>query len=153
MMPFLSRAVLKEVLPMFANQRAGFGLDFVFPIVAEKIADASGKSTAIIDSISVCHTRPVGGPLHKMIKDAGGPTPLDELRAVVDGLDVPRKSSGYGIAVPRIRILSGVDRHGKFRRGLGIVPTIVIDLLFRERNRATGVRAIWVLKHAFKTIL
>jgi hypothetical protein len=153
MMPFISRAVLKEMLPMFENKRAGFGLDFVFPLVAAKVSGDGERSTAIIDCISVCHTRPVGGPLHKMIEQAGGPTPLDELRMVMEGLDVPRKASGYGIAVPRVRVSSGWDRRGTLRRGIGIVPTIVLDLLFRAPNRATGINGVAVVKHALKTVL
>jgi hypothetical protein len=153
MAPLITRAVLQEMLPMFEHLRIGFGLDFVFPVVASKISGHADRCTAIIDSVSVCHTRPVGGPQHKMIKQAGGPSPLDELRAVVEGLDIPRKSSGYGVAVPRIRVLSGWDRRGKFRHGIGMIPDIIFDLLLKERNKARGVSVVPVVKHALKTIL
>ena len=46
---------------------------------------------------------------------------LDEMSMALEGIEGKRNASINGIATPRIRILSGVDRSGKYRRGLSLV--------------------------------
>ena len=57
MAPCFSRDFLKEMLPTFNENLSGWGLDFLWP---SRIADWT--RIAIIDAVSVCHTRQVGGP-------------------------------------------------------------------------------------------
>jgi len=67
MAPALSRSLLRAVLPLLASTRSGFGLDFIW----QRLVDDPRRQVAIIDSVSVTHTRPFGGALHHMMKTQG----------------------------------------------------------------------------------
>jgi hypothetical protein len=56
MMPCLTRALLLRVLPLFSLSSSGFGIDHVW---ARLDADNRGKA-AIVDAVTMRHTRPVG---------------------------------------------------------------------------------------------
>ena len=56
MMPCLTRGRFERMLPHFADSSSGFGLDLVW---ARLDADNRGKA-AIIDAVTMRHTRPVG---------------------------------------------------------------------------------------------
>jgi hypothetical protein len=77
MAPCFSRDFLKQMLPSFNANLSGWGLDFMWPT---KISDWT--RIAIIDAVTVCHTRPVGGPNYRHLA-AGGKTPQQELGAVL----------------------------------------------------------------------
>ena len=66
MAPCFSRDFLKEMLPTFNENLSGWGLDFLWP---SRIADWT--RIAIIDAVSVCHTRPVGGPNYQHLRSGG----------------------------------------------------------------------------------
>jgi hypothetical protein len=74
MAPCFSRDFLKQMLPSFNENLSGWGLDFFWPT---KISD--WKRIAIIDAVTVCHTRPVGGPNYRHLV-GGGKDPQQELR-------------------------------------------------------------------------
>lgn len=67
MVPVLSRSLLREVLPLFAQTRSGFGVDFVW----QRFVSDPLTKVAIIDEAAVTHTRPAGGALHTMISKEG----------------------------------------------------------------------------------
>lgn len=67
MAPILSRTMLKKILPLFAQTRSGFGIDFVW----QRFVGDPLREVAIIDDVVVRHTRPVGGALHNMITSEG----------------------------------------------------------------------------------
>ena len=54
MAPCFSRDFLKQMLPTFNENLSGWGLDYIWPA---RITDAT--RIAIIDAVTVCHTRPV----------------------------------------------------------------------------------------------
>ena len=66
MAPCFSRDFLKQMLPSFNENLSGWGLDVVWPT---KIADWT--RIAIIDAVTVCHTRPVGGPNYRHLTSSG----------------------------------------------------------------------------------
>ncbi|MFE9789835.1 DUF707 domain-containing protein [Nocardia salmonicida] len=66
MAPCFSRDFLKRCLPTFAGTQTGWGLDFHWP---RFIDDSS--SIAILDSVTVRHTRPVGGPNYAAVRAVG----------------------------------------------------------------------------------
>jgi hypothetical protein len=151
MVPLISRAILQRTLPMIENTRSGFGMDFVWPKMA---ADITGGvlSSAIVDSVCVRHTRPVGGSLHKMMQKIDGHSVLDEMRIALEGVDHTRGAVINGITVPRIRILSGLDRTGKYRRGLNLVWAVAADLLAANANNVQSIRRMAAIRHALKTL-
>lgn len=66
MAPCFRREFLLRCLPTFDGTRTGWGLDFHWPRFA---ADTS--SIAIVDAVTVRHTRPVGGPNLTAARAAG----------------------------------------------------------------------------------
>jgi hypothetical protein len=76
MAPCLSARMLARALPLFNTNLSGWGLDFVWT----KFAAQPEAEIAIIDAVTVQHTRPVGGPNYKALRERGI-SPWDELRA------------------------------------------------------------------------
>jgi hypothetical protein len=150
MAPLISRAVLERTLPLIESTRSGFGIDFVWPKLAAEISGDAIRGMAIVDSVSVCHTRPVGGSLHKMMNKVGGRSVIDEMAIALERVGGARDASINGVPVPRIRILSGLDRSGNYRRGLGLVPMIATDLLAANANKVQPINRLAVLRHALK---
>jgi hypothetical protein len=98
MVPILDRRLMKLVLPLFKTTKSGFGFDFVW----NRFTNDPLKSVAIIDKIQVTHTRPIGGPLHKLIA-AANESPPQELE---------RFLAGYGVLTQTEMILGGKLRSG-----------------------------------------
>ena len=57
-----------------AENVSGWGLDLLWPTQVSE-----PRRIAILDSVAVTHTRPIGGPNYQHLHDRGG-TALDELR-------------------------------------------------------------------------
>ncbi len=149
MAPVISRAVLTRTLPMLDANRSGFGIDFVWPEMAADISGEPIKSTAIVDSVTVRHTRPVGGSLHKFMNEAGGVSAVEEMAKALSIVKGPRNSSIKGVPTPRITIRSGMDRAGNYLQGYALVSRVLLDLLLRHTNRAQPVKFRRVIKLAF----
>src|SRR5665213_828026 len=77
MAPCFNRDFLKQTLSSFNANLSGWGLDFIWPT---KIADWT--HIAIIDAVTICHTRPVGGPNYKHLA-SGGKTPQQAMQEVL----------------------------------------------------------------------
>ena len=77
MAPCLSSAMLRNSLPLFNSNLSGWGLDYLWPAFAEN----PQGGIAIIDEVTVRHTRPVGGPNYKALRETGI-SPWDEMRAL-----------------------------------------------------------------------
>jgi hypothetical protein len=73
MVPCFHRDLLTKCLPLLGRTVSGWGLDWVWP----KEAGLAARRVAIIDAVTVTHTRPVGGPNYRFMRD--GLTPSDEL--------------------------------------------------------------------------
>lgn len=73
MVPCLRKDVLLHILPDFEFTLSGYGLDSVW----HRLDAVSNNRAAILDSISVRHTRPVGSKLRATIAKRGT-TPKDE---------------------------------------------------------------------------
>lgn len=84
MAPCFASATLARAVPLFGANLSGWGLDFIWP----KLTPNPNADIAIIDSVSVVHTRPVGGPNYNALR-AKGISPWDELRQFCrqNGLD------------------------------------------------------------------
>ncbi|WP_216333609.1 hypothetical protein [Rhizobium sp. X9] len=74
MAPCLDRHVFAAVLPHFAQSKSGYGLDYIWC----RLPGAAHGPSAILDAVSMRHTRPVGGPLKQIMKAAGTTRPEDE---------------------------------------------------------------------------
>jgi hypothetical protein len=67
MFPCLSRAALKRALPLALETPSGFGLDFVWA----RLEPDNLYRAAIIDTIEMRHTRPVGSVLQRKMAEQG----------------------------------------------------------------------------------
>ncbi len=154
MVPVLSRDLLKLALPTIAEMRSGFGLDFVWPEMAARMGPPGQPRVAIIDSVTVRHTRPVGGGLHAFIKSTpGARSTKDELEASIDAVHAERGSTINGVPVPRIRITGGLSAADTKRTRLGVFTNALIDLTWAHKNKVQPVKPIAAVRHALKTLI
>jgi len=77
MAPCFCSAMLRKAVPLFNSNLSGWGLDYLWPA----LADDPLNDIAILDEVTVRHTRPVGGPNYKTLRESGV-SPWDELRAL-----------------------------------------------------------------------
>lgn len=133
MVPCFSAGFLARCLPTFAQNLSGWGLDFLWPHWA-----SGNTKVAIIDAVTVTHTRPVGGPNYKFLA-AHGVTPDQEGKALVEKYGVragPKWVSG-GITRTGERLSVFDGTHGRLVGMLVIgygpytasMPNAVVDLL------------------------
>jgi hypothetical protein len=150
MVPFISRETLVRSLPFIEKTASGFGLDFLWPQMVREIEREAYHGVAIIDAITVCHTRPVGGNLHQFMRDTQRHSAMDEMDATMEWIKDARGARINGVSVPRIRILSGTIRSGRHLSGLALARRVGLDVLFRLTNRSQPVRWFAAVKHAAK---
>jgi hypothetical protein len=153
MVPVISREVLVKTLPFLETTRSGFGIDFLWPQLVKDITGETFKGVAILDSICVRHTRPVGGSLHQFMARRGGRSAMDEMHDTVRRVKERRTTSINGVAVPRIRILSGINKGGRYLRGMQLALHVAGDLLHRHVNLAQPVAPMAALRHAIKAAM
>jgi hypothetical protein len=85
MVPCLSQATLRKILPYFAFTGSGFGLSQVWT----RLEDDNRHRAAIIDAVAMRHTRPVG----KFLKGrmlASGRRPKDEAEEMAARFGMPK---------------------------------------------------------------
>ncbi len=76
MAPCFSSAFLRVALPTFSATQSGWGIDWLWP----RLADNKVSGIAIVDAVAMRHTRPLGGPNYDAMK-AQGISPDAELDA------------------------------------------------------------------------
>lgn len=113
MTPCFRKDILAELLPSLITSQSGWGLDDVWP----RLLAGRGERLAIVDEVSVTHTRPVGGELYRSGALRRTPaTDYDDLHAS-GAASVSRRvkygctRSGY--RVPRVAV-----------RGLGLLTRL-----------------------------
>ena len=123
MTPCFRTDVLHQVLPTFVASASGWGIDDVWP----GLVGRTGGRMAIVDEVSVTHTRPVGGELYKGNVLVRTPSnDYDELH-------------GSGRAAVGRRVV-----HGRTRGGLRVPRPMVKALgLFTRFNRRRDGGATW----------
>lgn len=120
MAPCFSREFLLTALPTFTENLSGWGLDILWP---SKISD--WKKIAIIDTVKVCHTRPIGGPNYSFLADTGKDA-TQEMRELVEK---------YELSIGRLFVRGGIDNSG---RQLSMFDVTAIDLI---ENIVSGYRS------------
>ena len=130
MVPCFERAFLLRCLPTMADNMSGFGLDFIWPkMLGSKAGNASG--TAIIDAVSVTHTRPLGGPNYTLLKERG-------ITADEEGRELRRKHQidDLTVYVERLQTIGGLNL-----RGDSLPARLLLGLSYRFAiARAYGLR-------------
>lgn len=116
MAPCFTAGVLEKAVPLFNQNLSGWGLDFVWP----KLVDKPMGQIAIIDEVKVRHTRPVGGPNYKMLRERGV-SPWDELRDFCKVNNIDEE--------PIITTMRGLYRDGSDIDALAHPRRFVMDLV------------------------
>jgi len=140
MAPVLSRRLLCDSLPLFGQTRSGFGLDYLWPQRAAALRGDARMACAIIDAAPMTHTRPLGGALRTAMKESGGPTLREEYATMlqrVGGRNPLFRS--MMLAVPRKRVLGGLDLAGQALTAGELAETSLVCLLHTGRTRLEPV--------------
>lgn len=153
MVPFIDRDILKRMLPLFKKARFGFGFDYIFSQYANGSGGKAQTKAAIIDAITVQHTRPVGGALHSFAEKAGGRSAVEELSEFMAYVDEEKNSKIAGIKVPRTTVRSAITQNGSYIHGTRLAVRIGLDIAFHHRNRRAPVSKSLAFRHALKSIL
>jgi hypothetical protein len=124
MVPCIAKRSLQRILPFFSSTRSGFGLDGLWT----KLMEDNFRKSAIIDTISVTHTRPIGGELHRQMKRLDQLSAIEERKILFDVLE--RTLSG--ILVYDAILIDGRECTNRF----AITVKILADLL-RTRKEKT----------------
>lgn len=109
MAPCLSASLLNQILADFCDSMSGFGLDTIWC----RLASEPLYKAAIFDEISVRHTRPVGGNLHRKMAQSGL-SALDEGKVLRDRYNIKGKIRPlvYAGINSKGRLHNGCIRHG-----------------------------------------
>jgi hypothetical protein len=98
MAPCFRRDSLETCLPTMGQNLSGWGLGAIWP----HLLNGGLSRVAIIDDVTVTHTRPVGGPNYAALR-AAGISPQLEMDALLDT---------YGVRFDNPRVLAAIDREG-----------------------------------------
>jgi hypothetical protein len=141
MVPVLSRRLFEKALATMAGTRSGFGLDYLWAQMAQDMNGGSSKNIAILDKITITHTRPVGKVLQSFVAAQGGRTGREEFAAILQ--HVSRRNPLFrslDLAVPRKRIFSALCADGKVIPRYLLPIKIISSLIFNYRNRVQPLR-------------
>ncbi len=128
MAPCFNSAYLKEILPLLTYSSSGWGLDLVW---CHLMADPLRKA-AVIDEISVVHSRPIGkGTLYSDLKSAGKDN-YQEQANVLSVCDIqPYRPRTYG----------GVLRSGRYvSAGLPLFFRVCLGINFYHDSLLGNIR-------------
>jgi len=140
MVPCLTRELVERMLPYFVETGSGFGLDAVWA----RLEQDNWQKAAIIDAVTVRHTRPVGKFLAGRLRDRG-------IEPKVEGW---KMRSRFGFRLERdFPCYGGITADG---RRVGHLTTAW--LMFRDYSRArrgwvepTGRKRFWQLwEHVYR---
>lgn len=132
MAPVLRRHLLQDSLPIFSETKSGFGLDYLWPQRAGDFNIDGHYACAILDSVTMTHTRPIGSALRATIAAAGGLTQRQEYARVLERVRSRHPLfRSMTLPVPRKRIFVGKDAQG---RRLGRWPIFLATLSQLPRN-------------------
>lgn len=148
MVPCFDHDFLLRCLPTMGDNLSGFGLDFLWP----RMLEATPNRIAIIDEVAVTHTRPVGGPNYKLLRERG-------ISAEDEGLEVRRKHGvdDTTICISKLETsahisLSSDSSLGKLLLSLSYRFVIARAYLLRKHNRwdvDKALRPQLVVPHRF----
>lgn len=88
MAPCLRREILRRALPLFRDTMSGFGLDYIWC----RWPESGAFRAAILDTVAVHHTRPVGKVLKAAIAASGGMAPTAEEQRLKEQFALDRRT-------------------------------------------------------------
>ena len=139
MVPIFSREFLQRVLPTMSDAISGWGLDGVWPQMS------SLGRVAIIDNVSVRHTRPVGGPNYKH-SEAGGLSPESERNRARARFGIewgPEEAITLGGITADGRIVAVSDKYTEANAFLEALHAAILPLGIDGVQRARYIANHW----------
>jgi len=142
MAPCFRQDALKKCLPTFCTSQSSWGLDYQWA----KLLD-NHKNIAIVDEVSLCHTRPVGGPLYDVLNSMGVNVQEEQKHAL----------EKIGMDKFVVEPYAGILKNGKFftyesRRSnflqmlrLLFMGEHIAAYSLREKMRGTGKRTVKII--------
>lgn len=128
MVPCLRRDLLKLALPLWRHTKSGFGIDFIWT----RLLPQNRWKSAILDSVTVRHTRPVGGELHKALKERG-----DSARA-----EQTRMLERFGLKRPKMLVYGGITPEGRLETAPWRLATRMAADYVAARHRFVQRKAV-----------
>ncbi|MFN3549841.1 MAG: hypothetical protein ACK4U0_20335 [Mesorhizobium sp.] len=139
MVPCLRTDLLRRVMPLFEDHMSGWGLDYVWCRMPES---GAGKC-AILDAVSVHHTRPVGKVLKSVVVARGGRTPEEEQQRLF------RRVGMVGAQGPVA--FAGLRRCGIRVAGQGLMSLLMAASWMRDLYRFPDPRAAFkAIRHEYR---
>jgi len=90
MAPIFSKACLTQLTPTLSQSPSGWGLDNLWPNL---LNNPDKTAIAVIDAVTVVHTRPVGGELYKKNPELSPKRDVEQLQLLYPQLDIDRRSN------------------------------------------------------------
>ena len=104
MAPVLSRRLLADTLALLGSTRSGFGLDYYWAQRVRAMRGGATDGVAIVDAVTMTHTRPLGQVLRKVVDSGGGLTTREEYRHILGRVRHRNPLfRSMGMAIPRKR--------------------------------------------------
>lgn len=136
MAPCMTQALVRELLPYFAESPTGWGFDWIWT----RLAEDNRYRAAVIDSVAIVHTRPVGRFLMGRMKAQGlDPRRLGQALLTRFGWQRRRDFPCYG----------GVTRSGR-RLGHGATALLMAWDCLRGHRRWVEPKAWQQVKRTFR---
>jgi hypothetical protein len=128
MAPCFERGFLETCLHTFGESQSGWGLDWVWP----RLLGPETRRSAIIDAVTVTHTRPVGGPLYTALRKLG-------VDAATEGSELMRRY-GMGREWPP-KLIAAIDARGTVLEPSSVADAKIIEeLLARDWSAFLAAR-------------
>jgi hypothetical protein len=147
MAPCFFTKMLVKSLPEFRKSLSGWGMDSIWA----RLADNPVNGIAIIDAITVRHTRPVGGPSYNILREKGV-SPWDEHRAIreMHGIDEDPTIATHKVIYRNGKVASAFGRERRFSLSLllGVLPAVIYTHdRYRIVRRMMGIiwKSLWNL--------
>ncbi len=131
MAPCFSADCLRKLVGTFNSTQSGWGIDWLWP----RLVPNPESGIAIVDDVSVHHTRPLGGPNYDAMR-AKGLSPRDELERFVEA---------HGINKTQIEIHRVVLKSGEVKEINRLTPFFVAFLVLGYSQALIESPARWPL--------
>jgi hypothetical protein len=129
MTPVFSSTSLARALPLFSENRSGWGMDSLWP----ELFQAQDHTLCVVDQTPILHTRAVrSGPLYSVLGKTGN-DPMDELNAFL---------SKQGVERSPFKVYAAISKNGLLIEGKDFSSRNVVPRLRNKIRRRLSITEI-----------